>query len=86
MDIRIPDVNEGVFSALVAKWFKENGAVVEKDEPLCQIETTKIALDITADATGVLSITIPEGGVVDVGTVIGTIDEQTATDQPLADV
>ena len=76
MEIRIPEVGESVREALLAKWFKNNGEPVKKDEPLCEIETDKITLDINADASGVLSITVAEGTTVAVGTVVGTIVEQ----------
>ena len=76
MDIKIPEVGESVREALLAKWFKKNGEPVKKDEPLCEIETDKITLDINADASGVLAITVAEGTTVAVGTVVGTIVEQ----------
>ena len=75
MDIKIPEVGESVREALLAKWFKKSGDVVKRDEPLCEIETDKITLDLNADATGVLSITVVEGTTLAIGTVIGTIDE-----------
>jgi 2-oxoglutarate dehydrogenase E2 component (dihydrolipoamide succinyltransferase) len=76
MEIRIPEVGESVREALLAKWFKKSGEPVKKDEPLCEIETDKITLDINADASGVLAITVAEGTTVAVGTVVGTIVEQ----------
>ena len=76
MEIRIPEVGESVREALLAKWFKKNGEPVKKDEPLCEIETDKITLDINADASGMLAITVAEGTTVAVGTVVGTIVEQ----------
>jgi 2-oxoglutarate dehydrogenase E2 component (dihydrolipoamide succinyltransferase) len=75
MDIRIPEVGESVREALLAKWFKRSGELVKKDEPLCEIETDKITLDINADAGGILSIQVTEGTTVAVGTVVGTIAE-----------
>jgi len=78
MDIRIPEVGESVREALLAKWFKKTGDLVKKDEPLCEIETDKITLDINADATGLLSIQVAEGATVAVGSVIGAIVEQSA--------
>ncbi len=75
MDIKIPEVGESVREALLAKWFKKSGDVVTRDEPLCEIETDKITLDLNADAAGVLTITAVEGTTLAVGTVIGAIDE-----------
>lgn len=81
MEIKIPEVGESVREALLAKWFKSNGAAVAKDEPLCEIETDKITLDLNADVAGVLSITVAEGTTVAVGTVIGSIAEAAPSPQ-----
>lgn len=78
MDIRIPEVGESVREALLAKWFKKSGDVVKQDEPLCEIETDKITLDLNADATGILNIMVSEGTTVSVGTTIGVIEESAA--------
>ncbi|MEI6206635.1 MAG: 2-oxoglutarate dehydrogenase complex dihydrolipoyllysine-residue succinyltransferase [Desulfuromonadales bacterium] len=75
MEIRIPEVGESVREALLAKWFKKSGDVVKRDEPLCEIETDKITLDLNADAAGVLSVSVAEGTTLAVGAVIGSIDE-----------
>ncbi|OGU13920.1 MAG: dihydrolipoamide succinyltransferase [Geobacteraceae bacterium GWC2_53_11] len=78
MDIKIPEVGESVREALLAKWFKKNGDIVKRDEPLCEIETDKITLDLNADVAGLLTISVAEGATVAVGAVIGVIDESTA--------
>jgi 2-oxoglutarate dehydrogenase E2 component (dihydrolipoamide succinyltransferase) len=78
MEIKVPAVGESVFEALIARWLKSNGEHVELDEPLCEIETDKVTLEITADAAGVLSISVQEGETVKIGAVIGAIDEQGA--------
>ena len=75
MEIKIPDVGESVREALLAKWFKKSGDVVKKDEPLCEIETDKITLDLNADVAGLLTISVTEGAMVAVGTTIGIIEE-----------
>lgn len=75
MEIKIPEVGESVREALLAKWFKKNGDVVKRDEPLCEIETDKITLDLNADAAGLLTISVPEGTTVAVGASIGVIEE-----------
>ncbi len=76
MEIKVPEVGESVREALLAKWFRQDGATVTKDEPLCEIETDKITLDIPADASGTLTITVTEGTTVRIGAVVGTISEQ----------
>lgn len=83
MDIKVPAVGESVFEALIAKWLKKAGEQVAMDEPLYEIETDKVTMEVTAEAAGVLSIQVPEGETVKIGTVIGSIDEQAgAAPQP----
>jgi 2-oxoglutarate dehydrogenase E2 component (dihydrolipoamide succinyltransferase) len=84
MDIKIPEVGESVREALLAKWFKKSGDAVKRDEPLCEIETDKITLDLNADVAGVLTISVPEGTTAAVGTVIGMIEESVAVTEPPA--
>jgi len=82
MEIKVPAVGESVFEALVARWLKSSGERVEQDEPLCEIETDKVTLEVTADAPGILSISVQEGETVKIGAVIGTIEEQGAEAAP----
>src|SRR5512138_393830 len=74
MDIKIPEVGESVHEALVARWLKEDGAAVHRDEPLCELETDKITLELPAEADGVLTIAVQAGETVKIGTVIGSIE------------
>jgi 2-oxoglutarate dehydrogenase E2 component (dihydrolipoamide succinyltransferase) len=78
MEIRVPEVGESVIEALVAKWHKKDGDRVAKDDPLCEIETDKITMELNAEVGGVLKVEVPEGTTVRIGTVIGMIDEQKA--------
>ena len=82
MDIRVPEVGESVYEALVAKWLKENGSSVRKDEPLCELETDKITLELTAESSGTLNISVPAGETVKIGTVIGSIVEEAVEAAP----
>ena len=75
MDIRIPTVGESVVEALLAKWHKPDGSMIQKDEAICEIETDKITMDIYADITGRLTITVQAGTTLPVGAVIGQITE-----------
>ena len=84
MDIKVPAVGESVFEALIARWLKGDGESVVKDEPLYEIETDKVTLEVTAEAAGVLTILSKEGETVKIGAVIGAIDEQGAERVPAA--
>ena len=75
MEIKVPEVGESVIEALVAKWHKKEGDNVEKDDPICEIETDKITMELNAEVDGVLHIRVPEGTTVRIGSVICEIDE-----------
>jgi len=76
MDIKVPEVGESVFEAEVGKWHKKDGEQVAKDDLLVELETDKITLEINADADGMLRIRAKEGETVEIGAVIGSIDEE----------
>nr|WP_198419363.1 2-oxoglutarate dehydrogenase complex dihydrolipoyllysine-residue succinyltransferase [Geomonas terrae] len=78
MDIKVPAVGESVYEAVIARWLKKTGDVVAKDEPLCEIETDKVTLEVTSDADGVLTVLSGEGETVKIGAVIATIDARAA--------
>ena len=74
--ILVPTLGESVTEATVAKWIKKTGDSVNEDEPLVELETDKVSVEVTAPASGVLSeISIKEGETVGVGTKLGEIGE-----------
>ena len=75
MEIKIPEIGESILEALVANWFKEDGDAVAKDDIICELETDKVNVELTAEASGILSIVIPQGQTVPIGTVIATLEE-----------
>lgn len=82
MEIRVPEVGESILEALVAKWHRKNGAEIRKEEPVCELETDKVTLEINAEADGILAILVPEGQTVKIGTVIATITETDLAAEP----
>ncbi|MCJ8501196.1 2-oxoglutarate dehydrogenase complex dihydrolipoyllysine-residue succinyltransferase [Desulfatitalea alkaliphila] len=74
MDIKIPTVGESVQEAVLAEWFKQDGDVVEKDEPLFVLETDKVTLEVTAEVAGTLTILVAAGETVAVGAVVARIE------------
>ncbi|MEN0020369.1 MAG: 2-oxoglutarate dehydrogenase complex dihydrolipoyllysine-residue succinyltransferase [Planctomycetota bacterium] len=74
-DIVIPEAGESVTSGVIAAWRKDDGSWVERDEPVVDVETDKITVEVLAPAAGVLKHAAAEGDEVDVGAVIGTVDE-----------
>jgi len=81
-EITVPALGESVSEATVAKWMKAVGDAVAADEPLVELETDKVTLEVNAPSGGVLQeIVAAEGAEVEVGAVLGSIDE-TATAAP----
>ena len=73
-DIKVPTLGESVSEATVAKWFKKPGDAVKADEPLCELETDKVTLEVNAPAAGVLAaIGVEAGATVPPGAVLGQI-------------
>jgi 2-oxoglutarate dehydrogenase E2 component (dihydrolipoamide succinyltransferase) len=73
--IEVPDMGESVKQAILLKWHKSDGDSVQMDEPLCELETDKANVDVPAKANGVLIRLKKEGDTVNVGEVIGRLDE-----------
>ncbi|MGI9434557.1 MAG: 2-oxoglutarate dehydrogenase complex dihydrolipoyllysine-residue succinyltransferase [Geminicoccaceae bacterium] len=89
VEIRVPSLGESVTEATVARWFKQIGESVTADEPLVELETDKVTLEYNAPASGKLSeILVDEGGEVEVGALLGAIDEDgaAATAEPASPV
>ena len=74
--ILVPTLGESVTEATVAKWLKKSGDKVNEDEPLVELETDKVSVEVTSPSSGFLSlIRIKEGETVEVGTKLGEIGE-----------
>ena len=75
-EIRVPTLGESVSEATVGTWFKKVGDVIKADEPLCELETDKVTIEVPAPASGVLSeITANAGDTVAPGGLLGQISE-----------
>lgn len=76
IDIKVPTLGESVSTATVARWLKKAGESVAADEPLVELETDKVTVEVPAPQAGVLgAIQAEEGAEVEVGTVLGTVEE-----------
>ena len=72
--IVVPVLGESITEATVAKWLKNKGDSVEADEPVVELETDKVNLEVPSPAEGVLSeINAQDGSTVEVGAVLGSI-------------
>jgi len=74
-EICLPSPGESITEAEVASWMKEDGEFVEKDEVICEVETDKASLEISAECSGTLRIQVEEGAVVEVGAILAVIEE-----------
>ena len=83
-EIKVPTLGESVSEATVATWLKNVGDAVTADEPILELETDKVTLEVPAPATGVIaSVAVSEGDTVEPDAILGLIDESaTATAAP----
>lgn len=73
-EIRVPTLGESITEATIAQWYKKPGEAVAMDEPLCELETDKVTIEVPAQSAGVLAeVLAEEGATVEVGALLGSI-------------
>ena len=78
-EIRVPVLGESITEATIGKWFKAVGEAITEGEPIVELETDKVTLEVPAPAGGALvEISVAEGETIDVGGLLGTINEGAA--------
>jgi len=75
VDVAIPEMGESVSEVILLRWIKAEGEFVERDEPLCELETDKANVDLPAPVAGILHPTREVDELLEVGDTIATIDE-----------
>ncbi|NBP48092.1 MAG: 2-oxoglutarate dehydrogenase complex dihydrolipoyllysine-residue succinyltransferase, partial [Alphaproteobacteria bacterium] len=76
VDIHVPTLGESVSDATVARWIKKAGDAVAADEPIVELETDKVTLEVPSPVAGKLAeIVAPEGETVEVGALLGRVEE-----------
>lgn len=84
-EIKVPTLGESVSEATVAQWLKKEGDSVKADEPIVELETDKVTLEVNAPNDGVISkIIVGEGENVEVGAILGEIGEGSAANDTKA--
>ncbi|KXF79287.1 dihydrolipoamide succinyltransferase [Paramesorhizobium deserti] len=84
-EIRVPTLGESVTEATIGKWFKKAGDAIAVDEPLVELETDKVTVEVPAPAAGTLGeISAKEGDTVEVGALLGMIEAGGAAAAPAA--
>jgi 2-oxoglutarate dehydrogenase E2 component (dihydrolipoamide succinyltransferase) len=79
IEIKVPALGESITEATVGQWFKKPGEAVKADEPLVELETEKVTVEVPAPAAGVLAdIKVAQGATVGIGSVLGSINEGAA--------
>src|SRR5690606_6957871 len=85
-EIRVPTLGESVTEATIGRWFKAVGDQIAADEPIVELETDKVTVEVPAPAAGTLAeIAVKEGDTVEVGALLGTIGEGGAKPAPAKD-
>ena len=80
--ITVPTLGESITEATVSKWLKTQGEKVSADEPLVELETDKVNVEVPAPISGILgSISVKEGETVNVGSLLGTVESSTADNE-----
>ncbi|MFM1850833.1 MAG: Dihydrolipoyllysine-residue succinyltransferase component of 2-oxoglutarate dehydrogenase complex [Verrucomicrobiota bacterium] len=75
LEVKIPALGESINSGVLAKWHVKDGDVVQKDQPLFELETDKITSEGVAEAAGTISLKVTEGTEVKIGEVVAVITE-----------
>src|SRR5205809_2219098 len=84
-EIRVPTLGESVTEATIGRWFKKAGDAVAVDEPLVELETDKVTIEVPAPSAGTLGeIVAKDGQTVAVGALLGQINEGAAGAKPAA--
>jgi 2-oxoglutarate dehydrogenase E2 component (dihydrolipoamide succinyltransferase) len=84
-EIRVPTLGESITEATIAQWYKKPGEAVAMDEPLCELETDKVTIEVPAQSAGVLAeVLAEEGATVEVGALLGSIGDGAGLPAPAA--
>ena len=78
IEIKVPSPGESITEVQIARWIKNDGDYVEKDEEIAEIDSDKATLTIVAEADGIIKTLVKEGETIAVGAVVCTIDESAA--------
>ena len=85
--ITVPTLGESVTEATVSKWLKSQGEKVSVDEPLVELETDKVNVEVPSPTNGILgSIAVKEGETVNVGSLLGTVDSSSSAKENIIEV
>lgn len=78
VDIKVPTVGESISEVTLLKWVKKSGEYVERDEVVAELESEKATFEVNAEKAGILTTSVAEGDSINIGSVIGSIDDTAA--------
>jgi 2-oxoglutarate dehydrogenase E2 component (dihydrolipoamide succinyltransferase) len=81
-EIKIPAVGESITEVTIAKWLKQDGEAVKRDEVIAELESDKATFELPAEADGILKILVAEGETIGIGTAIAQLDGAGASAAP----
>ncbi len=77
-EVKVPEVGESITEGTLVQWFKQEGETVRIDDPLFELETDKVTLEVPSEYAGKIRPLVPEGETVNIGQVVATIDTDAA--------
>jgi 2-oxoglutarate dehydrogenase E2 component (dihydrolipoamide succinyltransferase) len=77
-EVKVPEVGESITEGTLVQWFKEEGDTVRIDDPLFELETDKVTLEVPSEYAGKIKPMVPAGETVNIGQVVATIDTDAA--------
>jgi len=75
VELKVPSPGESISEVQIAKWLKNTGDFVDKDEEIAEIDSDKATLSLVAEAAGILTVLVKEGETIAVGSVVASIDD-----------
>jgi pyruvate dehydrogenase E2 component (dihydrolipoamide acetyltransferase) len=81
-DVKLPRLGQGMESGVIVRWLKSEGDTVSKGEPLYELDTDKVTLEVESELDGVLTKIVVSGGDVDVGATVAVIESDGAAVAP----
>jgi 2-oxoglutarate dehydrogenase E2 component (dihydrolipoamide succinyltransferase) len=84
IEIKVPSIAESITEVTLSQWLKEDGAIVKRDEPICEFESDKATLELPAEVAGKLIHVATEGSDLKIGDVVAKIDTDAAASPTLA--
>src|SRR5882757_4385404 len=75
VEVKVPTVGESISEVTLVKWLKPDGAWVERDELICEMESEKATFELNAEQAGILHIIAKEGDTINIGDIACKIDE-----------